>query len=154
MERSVIRIMNNSKTGNWKLYRVNFTSQVITTNGARSVWHFSHPVYQNAGCDVEGHVWQAPGGSHLLQSPVELCWPEGVQLNKVSPQQKHQTTVVHVQGVMMPVHLCKKAKHREGLLYMHYASLWRRTNTSFFKHHSQEITHNGCQSKNFMLIKW
>lgn len=77
---------------------------------------------------LKGMCDRHPGAPHLLQSPVELCWPEGVQLNKVSPQQKHQTTVVHVQGVMMPVHLCKKAEHREGLLYMHYVSLGHRTN--------------------------
>ncbi len=60
-ERSVTWIMNNSKTGNWKLYRANFTSQMITINGARSVWHFSHPVYHRAGYDVDVHVTGARG---------------------------------------------------------------------------------------------
>lgn len=55
-ERSVTRIMNNSETGNWKLYRANFTSQVITINGARSVWHFSRPVYPRAACEVDVNV--------------------------------------------------------------------------------------------------
>lgn len=51
---------------------------------------------------------RCPGAPHLFQSPVELCRPEGVQLNKVSPQKKHQAAVMDVKRVMMPVHLCKK----------------------------------------------
>ncbi len=50
-ERSVTWIMNNSKTGNWKLYRANFTSKVITINGARSVWHFF------PSCLSQGWLW-------------------------------------------------------------------------------------------------
>lgn len=144
MERSVKQIMNNSKTGNWKLYRANFASQVITINGARSAWHFSRPVYQSAGCDVDVGVCVCDrllGAPHLFQSPVELCRPEGVQLNEVSPQQKHQTAVVHVQGVMMPVHLCKKKNTEKAYCICNV------------NEDTQEITYTGCQSWNLTLSK-
>lgn len=81
------------------------------------------------------------GAPHLFQSPVELCRPEGVQLNEVSPQQKHQTAVVHVQGVMMPVHLCKKKNTEKAYCICNV------------NEDTQEITYTGCQSWNLTLSK-
>lgn len=46
--------------------------------------------------------------AYLLQFPVELCRAEGVNLGEVSPEQENQTAVVDVQGVVVPVHLCRR----------------------------------------------
>lgn len=46
--------------------------------------------------------------AYLVQLPVELRGPEGVGLVEVLPQEEHQAAVVHVQGVVMPVHFWKQ----------------------------------------------
>lgn len=45
---------------------------------------------------------------YLVQLPVELRGPEGVGLVEVLPQEEHQAAVVHIQGVVMPVHFWKQ----------------------------------------------
>lgn len=48
--------------------------------------------------------WEA----YLVQLPVELGRAEGVGLVEVLPQEEDQATVVHVQGVVVPVHFCRQ----------------------------------------------
>lgn len=46
-----------------------------------------------------------PGDSYLVQFPVELSRAEGISLVKVLAQQENEAAVVHVQGIVVPVHL-------------------------------------------------
>lgn len=41
---------------------------------------------------------------YLVQLPVELCGAEGVGLVEVLAQEEDQAAVVHIQGIVMPVH--------------------------------------------------
>lgn len=50
---------------------------------------------------------EGPGWGYLVQLPVELCRAEGVGQVEVLAQQQHEAAVVHVQGVVVPVHLCR-----------------------------------------------
>lgn len=45
---------------------------------------------------------------YLVQLPVELRRPEGVSLVEVFPQEEDEAAVVHVQGIVVPVHFWKQ----------------------------------------------
>lgn len=47
---------------------------------------------------------------YLVQLPVELGRAEGVGLVEVLPQEEDQAAVVHVQGVVVPVHFCRQSE--------------------------------------------
>lgn len=51
----------------------------------------------------EGMSWEP----HLVQLPVKLCRAEGICLVEVFPQEEDEAAVVHIQGVVMPVHFWK-----------------------------------------------
>lgn len=51
---------------------------------------------------------------YLVQLPVELCRPEGVSLVEVFPQEEDEAAVVHVQGIVVPVHFWKAESGFEG----------------------------------------
>lgn len=42
---------------------------------------------------------------YLVQLPVKLRRAEGIRLVEVFPQEEDEAAVVHIQGVVVPVHL-------------------------------------------------
>lgn len=53
--------------------------------------------------------------SYMVEFPVELCWFVIFCLTGVLTQEQHQTAVVHIQGVVVSVHLC--GRQRKGNMY-------------------------------------
>lgn len=69
--------------------------------------HTNHPW---AGGSRAGAQWLP----YLVQLPMELRGAEGICLVEIFAQEKDEPAVVHVQGVVMPVHFWKSRKRIWG----------------------------------------
>lgn len=59
------------------------------------------------------NVFRSIPVSYLLQFPMELGRSEGIHLGEISPQQEHQAAIVHIQRVVMAVHLCWRERRKK-----------------------------------------
>lgn len=84
---------------------LNWLFQNQETEQTWQAYPLSLPWKQTGGLCKGGE--SMPWEPYLVQLPVKLCGAKGVCLVKVLPQEEDKAAVVHIQGIVMPVHFWK-----------------------------------------------